>query len=815
MLKVETAAGMWSRHDDQVKHQELTQPTPLQIPDNTKLAAVPSQGAPLPVGPGSPVPRPPAMSPGLQPPTLSPPNTPARPAGQSSTPPVSSRARPPVLTPQGPVPAQPQTVSVPPLRRKYLCDVVRIKLKCYEVSKTRIQSAEEYLRHFLEAEVKCLWPAGWMQSRILFRESRAAHFYLTNRPKKQILAPKKTLNPLAGMINIKSGMSLLNNTIIPQDTEFDQIFQDKSVPLIPPVENVLDKSENMDLLGSSHGISAEDRAAEFNKLFTLPINPPVEEATPIKNADVFNAQSSNKVSMDIPMVKNSSPLINLISDTVMPSKSVISKSDKLSKSNKNLPYTTKMSDMNTFAEGSLASDMLARIICASLADFPYAGSHNSEKTSKTTSVISPNPAVIKESRVNTKYSNDLLVSPKKTEGKLNNADVRKSCQESGLNSFSSLGINIESFLNAKTQRTNDMIKNKGLPTETSAVQLQLKDSIVPHPRQFAEAFERSSPPTSKKHSMKGNLSVSGSSRLNEHISEYPSSTSPHSLENAQKLAFDLAKYNTAISSQGSSVAAPFKKRSKFSQSNKVNEQWNQHFLEASLGTSLLEGMKGFPFPVSSMPTPPPAHSSSPRRTPVHNSPRSHISLGLRNLHESKSDATNQNSQAHSNIIPTVDIQRRQSLIQGPWKSSPSQSPSTSHNHYKASASPPISNQCKTTSSNHHSPNSVNMSPVPAHSLSQVEKVYNRSHSPLPLRASPSRMSLGHTTKTSSSNVYSPHSGQTQYTTHQSNHTVSSTHHPAIVRTNVFDPSNPVTTSTSSTATFAVDSEMKTVNPRTT
>lgn len=49
--------------------------------------------------------------------------------------------------------------------RKYLCDVVRIKLKCYEVSKTRIQSAEEYLRHFLEAEVKNLWPAGWMQSR--------------------------------------------------------------------------------------------------------------------------------------------------------------------------------------------------------------------------------------------------------------------------------------------------------------------------------------------------------------------------------------------------------------------------------------------------------------------------------------------------------------------------------------------------------------------------------------------------------------------------------------------------------------------------
>ncbi|KAG8173468.1 hypothetical protein JTE90_024130 [Oedothorax gibbosus] len=53
MLKVETAAGIWSRHVDQVKHRELTQPTPLHIPDNIKLAAIPSHGAPLPDGPGS------------------------------------------------------------------------------------------------------------------------------------------------------------------------------------------------------------------------------------------------------------------------------------------------------------------------------------------------------------------------------------------------------------------------------------------------------------------------------------------------------------------------------------------------------------------------------------------------------------------------------------------------------------------------------------------------------------------------------------------------------------------------------------------
>ncbi|GFX96974.1 ubinuclein-2 [Trichonephila clavipes] len=720
--------------------------------------------------------------------------------------------------------------------RKYLCDVVRIKLKCYEVSKTRIQSAEEYLKHFLEAEVKNLWPPGWMQSRILFRESRAAHFYITNRPKKQILLNKKSTTPLNVMM--KATVSVVNNTIVSQETEFDQMFQDKSVPLIPPVENVLEKTENLDLLPPNHSFPAEERVAEFAKLFTLPIkSSPVDELSPVKNSEILSsAGGGNQLNSDLPSPKTTSPLVNILPDNTVQPKTVISKSDKHSKSNqqnKQSHYNSKVSDFNTFAEGSLASDMLARIICASLADFPYAGSSNVENTtSKVASVISPNPSLIKESRiVNSKFPNDILTSPKKTDnGKQFNADSRKPSQESGL-SFSKLGINIDSFLNSKNQtvsRANDVVKNKGLPSESSnAVNLKLKDSIVPHSRQFAEAFERTAdtPPSSKKHSIKGlNIhaqassvsSASASSRLilSEHLSDYPSSTSPRStLESAQKIAFDLAKYNTAVSSQGS-PSAPYKKRTKYSQNSKVSEQWNHHFLEASLGTSLLEGMKGFPFPVGSMPTPPPAHSSSPHRTPhsQHNSPRttSHISPGLRSIHESKADSSNHNSQAHSNIISTSDVQRRQSLIQGPWKSSPSQSPSTSLSHYMTSTSPPVSNQCKTTSPNHHSSNSVvNISPVPAHSMSQIEKVssaYSRSHSPLPLRASPSHLSLSHTPKTS--NTYS-HLGQTSYTTHQSSHTVSSTlHQQTLVRSNAFDSSLPITTSSSPTSTFTINQGSK-------
>ncbi|XP_063282418.1 ubinuclein-2 [Pelobates fuscus] len=76
--------------------------------------------------------------------------------------------------------------------RNLLCNLVRIKLGCYELEPNKSQSAEDYLKTFMETEVKPLWPKGWMQSRMLFKESRSVHNHLTSTPakKKVILAPK-------------------------------------------------------------------------------------------------------------------------------------------------------------------------------------------------------------------------------------------------------------------------------------------------------------------------------------------------------------------------------------------------------------------------------------------------------------------------------------------------------------------------------------------------------------------------------------------------------------------------------------------------
>ena len=49
--------------------------------------------------------------------------------------------------------------------RSLLADIVKIKMEHYEMSKVRSQSAEEYLKAFFEAELKPIWPQGWIQTR--------------------------------------------------------------------------------------------------------------------------------------------------------------------------------------------------------------------------------------------------------------------------------------------------------------------------------------------------------------------------------------------------------------------------------------------------------------------------------------------------------------------------------------------------------------------------------------------------------------------------------------------------------------------------
>ncbi|KAJ7992724.1 hypothetical protein DPEC_G00281640 [Dallia pectoralis] len=82
--------------------------------------------------------------------------------------------------------------------RTLLCNLVRVKLGCYELEGQSSISPEDYLKAFMETEVKLLWPKGWMQARILFKESSVAHGHLTGNVAKKKIVPIPKAKPKEG-----------------------------------------------------------------------------------------------------------------------------------------------------------------------------------------------------------------------------------------------------------------------------------------------------------------------------------------------------------------------------------------------------------------------------------------------------------------------------------------------------------------------------------------------------------------------------------------------------------------------------------------
>ncbi|XP_067298209.1 ubinuclein-1 isoform X2 [Pseudorasbora parva] len=80
--------------------------------------------------------------------------------------------------------------------RELLCEIVNLKMMIYDSESPECSSLEEYLKAFLEADIKPLWPRGWMQSRILLIETRKAHGHITG-----VMARKKP----TGTTKLKKG----------------------------------------------------------------------------------------------------------------------------------------------------------------------------------------------------------------------------------------------------------------------------------------------------------------------------------------------------------------------------------------------------------------------------------------------------------------------------------------------------------------------------------------------------------------------------------------------------------------------------------
>uniref|UniRef100_A0A8D0C6I1 Ubinuclein 1 n=1 Tax=Salvator merianae TaxID=96440 RepID=A0A8D0C6I1_SALMN len=162
--------------------------------------------------------------------------------------------------------------------RDLLCQAVKIKLDGYDLEKNKSHSMEDYVKTFLDAEVKPLWPKGWMQARTLFKESRRVHGHLTSIPKPD----KKTtlsvpLMPSSGGVSLSSELQGVTVGLSPQTRELLAMTPAPS-NTAPPAAFSMDDSLDEDLIhnaASSLEAVSKELAALNNRTggspdFTLP-----------------------------------------------------------------------------------------------------------------------------------------------------------------------------------------------------------------------------------------------------------------------------------------------------------------------------------------------------------------------------------------------------------------------------------------------------------------------------------------------------------------------------------------------------------------
>ncbi|KAI4832618.1 hypothetical protein KUCAC02_015580 [Chaenocephalus aceratus] len=105
--------------------------------------------------------------------------------------------------------------------RECLCHVLTVNMERYKRQK-RSQELEEYLKTFLDHEVKLLWPKGWMQSRVLIKESREMLSLFAPLPVKRV-RPEKKQPPLISPLATPDSFSVLQESPLlsrpPQDSD--------------------------------------------------------------------------------------------------------------------------------------------------------------------------------------------------------------------------------------------------------------------------------------------------------------------------------------------------------------------------------------------------------------------------------------------------------------------------------------------------------------------------------------------------------------------------------------------------------------------
>nr|XP_057938293.1 ubinuclein-2a [Doryrhamphus excisus] len=162
--------------------------------------------------------------------------------------------------------------------RILLCTLVRVKLSCYDMENQCSLSVEDYLKAFLENEVKPLWPKGWMQSRILFKESLAVHSHLTGSLAKRRVVPGPKAKAKEGVWVRKPPLAM---TSTPSLSATSTLTSSRPPPLLSSPSEPICLSDSLDedlsapsLDSISHALALLSNAAKGLGSSDSPLSPP-------------------------------------------------------------------------------------------------------------------------------------------------------------------------------------------------------------------------------------------------------------------------------------------------------------------------------------------------------------------------------------------------------------------------------------------------------------------------------------------------------------------------------------------------------------
>ncbi|XP_028267241.1 ubinuclein-2b isoform X2 [Parambassis ranga] len=209
--------------------------------------------------------------------------------------------------------------------RTLLCNLVRVKLSCYEREAKNSLSPEDYLKAFMETEVKPLWPKGWMQARMLFKESTMAHGHLTGYTAKKRMVPTPKAKPKE-VAWVQRSTPSAGATPSPVAVVAKRPLQSPSEPICldsldeaPSLDSI---SQALAILGNAaKGLAQGDSppspdrpktGANLSSLHTSPLAQPQKKnsvSTPSSNAPHYiSTSSSSSTLLSRPSSITSSPL---------------------------------------------------------------------------------------------------------------------------------------------------------------------------------------------------------------------------------------------------------------------------------------------------------------------------------------------------------------------------------------------------------------------------------------------------------------------------------------------------------------------------